>query len=350
MPARIEDYDFSLPGELIARYPAARRDESRMLVVDRQREKWTHAGFRDLFHWVDQDDVLVVNNTMVFPARLLGHKESGGKVEVLLHHLPEEEDNGASPRRARAKATLRGRRLRAGQTVIFGPDLWAEKISPADGESTLLFHSLSRPVCQAIMAYGEVPLPPYLRRSPEEVDRERYQTVFASRLGAVACPTAGLHFTEEMLAELSKKGISWATITLHVGPGTFLPVRQSDYTKHRLQPEYFELSPEAAAGLNKAKAEGKRLLAVGTTSVRVLEYCFSPQGFLPRQGWCDLYIYPGYRFQAVDRLLTNFHLPRSTLLLLVSAFAGRELIMAAYQDAIAQRYRFYSYGDAMLII
>ncbi len=185
---------------------------------------------------------------------------------------------------------------------------------------------------------------------PDEADRDNYQTVFAQQTGAVACPTAGLHFTGEVLQELAGKGIETVSITLHVGPGTFLPVRHADYTRHQMLPEYFELSETAAARLNQAKARGQRIVAVGSTSTRVLEHCASPQGFAAQQGWCDLFIYPGYQFQAVDRLLTNFHLPKSTLLLLVSAFAGRDLILRAYAEAVQEQYRFFSYGDCMLIL
>jgi S-adenosylmethionine:tRNA ribosyltransferase-isomerase len=205
-------------------------------------------------------------------------------------------------------------------------------------------------VREKIQEMGEVPLPPYLRRNPEASDRSRYQTMFARRPGAIACPTAGLHFTEEVLTELAKKGIETVAITLHVGPGTFTPVRVSDYTEHRLAPEYFIMSAGTAARLNQGRLQGKRITAVGTTSVRVLEYCLGPQGFMAQEGWCNLFIYPGYEFSAVDRLLTNFHLPRSTLLLLVSAFAGREPVMRAYEEAVKENYRFYSYGDCMLIL
>jgi S-adenosylmethionine:tRNA ribosyltransferase-isomerase len=201
-----------------------------------------------------------------------------------------------------------------------------------------------------VLKAGEVPLPPYIRRPADAADRERYQTMYAARPGAIAAPTAGLHFTESVTHRLSRRGVEVASLTLHVGLGTFSPVRHSDYRKHRLEAEYFELPEATAARLNQARALGKRLVAVGTTTTRVLEFCATPEGFSPQKGCCDLYIYPGYRFKAVDRLLTNFHLPRSTLLLLVSAFAGRDLVMAAYKEAIKERYRFYSYGDCMLII
>ena len=203
---------------------------------------------------------------------------------------------------------------------------------------------------QAVLARGEVPLPPYIRRAPGAADQERYQTVYAAHPGAVAAPTAGLHFTPEIMAALQNRGIERATLTLHVGPGTFQPVRTDDYTRHEMHPEYFILPQATAVQLNRARAAGQHLVAVGTTSARVLEYCANPTGFSARQGWCGLFIHPGYHFKAVNHLLTNFHLPRSTLLLLVAAFAGRDFILAAYDDAIKHRYRFYSYGDCMLIV
>ncbi|MBM4273223.1 MAG: tRNA preQ1(34) S-adenosylmethionine ribosyltransferase-isomerase QueA [Deltaproteobacteria bacterium] len=257
---------------------------------------------------------------------------------------------GCAPSAAKAEATYRGR-LKKGQVLKFGPTLEGEVVSlPQPGVAEVRFFSLNGDVRRAIEQAGEVPLPPYIRRGAAEEDRERYQTVYAARPGAIACPTAGLHFTEAMLANLAAKSIETVSVTLHVGPGTFKPVKHLDYTRHRMEPEYFELSEEAVARLNTAREQGKRLTAVGTTSVRVLEHCASPRGFIPQKGWCGLYIYPGYRFNAVDRMLTNFHLPRSTLLLLVCAFTGRDLILRAYEEAVREKYRFYSYGDCMLII
>ena len=221
---------------------------------------------------------------------------------------------------------------------------------PAPGVAEVHFSAAGGDAVAAVLAAGEVPLPPYIQRPAAASDRETYQTVFAAPAGAVACPTAGLHFTGSVLRDLEDRGVEIVRLTLHVGPGTFLPVRHADYTRHRMLPEYFELSESAAARLNAARAAGRRLVAVGTTSVRVLEHCASPRGFAAQQGWCDLFIHPGYEFKAVDRLVTNFHLPKSTLLLLVSAFAGRELILRAYEEAVRERYRFYSYGDCMLII
>jgi S-adenosylmethionine:tRNA ribosyltransferase-isomerase len=347
---RIEDYDYFLPPQLVAQYPLGERDASRLLVLRRGEGDIRHAGFRDLPQWLDENDVLVVNDTRVFPARLLGRKDSGGKVELLLHHLPEAETNGAVPRATRARATHRGR-LKVGQTLTFGAALTAAVLAlPQAGVAEVRFTAAGADALAAVLAAGQVPLPPYINRPAEARDLDTYQTVFAAPPGAVACPTAGLHFTGTVLQDLEARGVEIVRLTLHVGPGTFMPVRHADYTRHRMLPEYFELSEAAAARLNAAKAAGKRLVAVGTTSVRVIESCVSPQGFTAQQGWCDLYIHPGYRFKAVDRLLTNFHLPKSTLLLLVSAFAGRELIFRAYEEAVKERYRFYSYGDCMLII
>jgi S-adenosylmethionine:tRNA ribosyltransferase-isomerase len=378
MNTNLEDYNYFLPPELVAQYPLRERDASRLLILNRADGKIRHASFRDLPEYLDPKDLLVINDTRVFPARLHGAKASGGKIELLLHHLPDAEAEGIfgggkkcgtaapgcsragegacstspglSPHSARARATYRGH-LRVGQELVFGERLRAEVISlPQPGVAEVRFRSLNgSDPSQLVMEQGEVPLPPYIRRSPEERDREDYQTVYASRVGAIACPTAGLHFSDAVMADLARRGMETVSVTLHVGPGTFMPVREEDYTRHRLQPEYFELTAAAARRLNQARRQGQRLVAVGTTSVRVLEYCAGPQGFTPQSGWCDLFVFPGYHFQAVDRLLTNFHLPKSTLLLLVSAFAGRDLIMKAYEEAVKEKYRFYSYGDCMLI-
>ncbi len=344
---RIEDYNYHLPPELVAQNPLPQRDASRLLVLERATGALHHARFRELGRWLSKGDLLVVNDTRVFPARLHGVKESGGRVEFLLHHLPQPEGHGRGG--ARVRATHRGR-LRPGQVLRFGPGLQGEILAlPAAGVAEVRFQA-SGDALQAVLEQGEVPLPPYIQRPAGPGDKDSYQTVFARSPGAVACPTAGLHFTDAVVKDLARQGIETVTLTLHVGPGTFLPVRSKDYTQHRMLPEYFELSAATAARLNAAKARGQRIVAVGTTSTRVLEYCASPNGFAAQAGWCDLFIYPGYRFQAVDRLLTNFHLPKSTLLLLVSALASRDLILQAYGEAVQEQYRFYSYGDCMLIL
>ena len=354
MNASIADYDYFLPPELVAQHPRPERDASRLLVLNRAGGDIRHASFRDLPQYLAPNDLLVINDTRVFPARLHGSKTSGGKIELLLHHLPQPEGEdraGGGGQGPQARATHRGR-LQVGQELIFGERLRAEVVSlPQPGVAEVRFRSLNgSDPSQLVMEQGEVPLPPYIHRTPGEEDQERYQTVYASRVGAIACPTAGLHFTQAVMGDLARRGMETVSLTLHVGPGTFMPVRQEDYTKHRMEPEYFELSEAAANKLNQARNRGQRLVAVGTTSVRVLEYCIGPQGFTPQTGWCDLFVYPGYHFKAVDRLLTNFHLPKSTLLLLVSAFAGRDLIMKAYEEAVKEKYRFYSYGDCMLIL
>jgi S-adenosylmethionine:tRNA ribosyltransferase-isomerase len=347
----LADFDYHLPREFIAQHPTPCRTDSRLMVVDRAAQTWRHHTFADLPEILGPRDFLVLNNTQVFPARLLGRKASGGRVELLLHHLPEPVHDDTAPKTARVRASYRGHRLKVGQALSFGEGLVGEITALAGGGvAEVLFCTAKNDICRAISDQGQVPLPPYIRRAPEKPDQERYQTVYASHPGAIAAPTAGLHFTPELLEKLKARGVDTAFITLHVGPGTFLPVRTDDYTQHRMQPEYFLLPTETARRLNQARSNNLRLLAVGTTSVRVLEHCAGPRGFTPQEGWCGLYIYPGYQFQAVDRLLTNFHLPRSTLLLLVAAFAGRDLILAAYQDAIRHKYRFYSYGDCMLIV
>ncbi|MFZ2087110.1 MAG: tRNA preQ1(34) S-adenosylmethionine ribosyltransferase-isomerase QueA [Desulfobaccales bacterium] len=351
MSLTLAAFDYHLPPELIAQHPAPRREHSRLMVVDRAKRTLRHQTFAELPEILHPGDFLVLNDTRVFPARLHGRKATGGRVEILLHHLPEPLHQPLSPHKGRARVNYRGHRLKAGQVLRFDGNLEGEimRITGA-GVAEVLFQAAEGDLTQAILAQGEVPLPPYIRRTPETADQERYQTVYAAHPGAIAAPTAGLHFTPEILASLKTRGIDTASLTLHVGPGTFLPVRTIDYTAHQMLPEFFIMPAGSAQRLSQAKAAGKHLVAVGTTSVRVLEHCAGPEGFAPQEGWCGLYIYPGYQFQAVDHLLTNFHLPKSTLLLLVAAFAGKDLILDAYQEAIKHRYRFYSYGDCMLIL
>jgi len=350
MSLTLADFDYHLPPELIAQHPAPQRSDSRLMVVDRHSQSWRHHIFSELPEILQAHDFLVLNDTRVFPARLQGRKASGGRVELLLHHLPNPVSHD-TPNMATARASYRGHRLKAGQVLYFDTYLEGEiKAILGAGMAEVQFRTTKADVLQVILDRGEVPLPPYIRRVPEAQDQERYQTVYAAQPGAIAAPTAGLHFTPETMANLKNRNIETATLTLHVGPGTFLPVRTPDYTQHQMHPEYFLMPATTATRLNQARAAGKHLTAVGTTSVRVLEHCAGPQGFTPQEGWCSLYIYPGYHFRAVDHLLTNFHLPRSTLLLLTAAFAGRELILAAYEDAIHHHYRFYSYGDCMLIV
>lgn len=348
----LTDYDYDLPPELIAQQPAPRRDASRLLVLAGGKEGLADRNFPDFAALLSPGDLLVFNDTRVFPARLQGHKESGGRIELLLleypQPLPDEEGFGAWALLRSSKGPRPGLRLR------FGDDLQAVvREVGAGGKVRVQLQCGGGGLDPCLARYGRMPLPPYIRRDEEETaaDRQRYQTVYAAVTGAVAAPTAGLHFTEELLAAIAAGGVGQARVTLHVGYGTFAPVRVADIRDHAIHAEYFAISEENAERINRTRAAGGRIWAVGTTSVRALEAAADPDGLVrPGGGWCELYIYPGYRFRVVDNLLTNFHLPQSSLLFLVSALAGRERIMAAYAHAVARRYRFFSYGDAMAII
>jgi S-adenosylmethionine:tRNA ribosyltransferase-isomerase len=344
---RISDFDYQLPEELIAQQPAERRDASRMLIVDRAGQTWQDAEFNSLPDYLNASDVLVLNNTRVFPARLHGRRiPSGGAIELLL--LREIEPNlwQALARPAR--------RLQKGTRISFGKsELEARVIDLLDDGLRLVKFETGKSLESLIDQIGETPLPPYIKRTPggAEEDRERYQTIYASQRGAIAAPTAGLHFSPEVLARTKESGVSLAQITLHVGYGTFEPVRVNDVNQHAVAPEWFSIGEDAAQLINRARASGGRIVAVGTTTARALESATGAGGEIgARSGSTSLTIIPGYRFRAVDALLTNFHLPRSSLLILVSAFAGRELALAAYRHAVGDRYRFYSYGDCMLIL
>lgn len=351
MPS-ISDYNYELPAELIAQEPLVERDQARMLVLNRTDHSLTYSGFLHLSEWLNDQDVLVVNNTRVFRARLRGHKDSGGKLEALLLAPPRLRENGGRQYLAEATALCRSSKpLKIGQKLFFDSELTGEITSVApSGQISLLLQSPDRDLEQVLSEIGDIPLPPYIRRQVKKEDTQRYQTIFASQTGAVAAPTAGLHFTPSVFQKLAAKGVEIIYLTLHVGPGTFQPVRKDDYSRHCLLPEYFSLSEKSAAAINEARQAGKRITAVGTTSVRVLESRYQDGEVRAGEGYCGLFIHPGYQFKVVDRLLTNFHLPKSTLLLLVSAFAGREFVLQAYQAAIAEKYRFYSYGDCMLIL
>jgi S-adenosylmethionine:tRNA ribosyltransferase-isomerase len=344
---RVSDFDYDLPAELIAQHPLDERDASRMLIVDRATQTWRDSTFASLPDCLRANDVLVLNNTRVFPARLFGERSpSGGAVELLL--LREIEPNVWS---ALARPA---RRLRTGTQITFREtDLHAEVIaSLADGVRVLRLES-EKPLNALIDEIGRTPLPPYIKREGEQSssDGERYQTVYAKERGAIAAPTAGLHFTPRVLQEIAARGVRVAEITLHVGYGTFEPVRAEVISEHRVAPEWFSIGDEAAQIINRARAAGGRIIAVGTTTARALESSVRTDGQIEsRSGFADLTIVPGYRFRAVEAQLTNFHLPRSSLLMLVSAFAGRGLIIAAYEHAVRQRYRFYSFGDCMLIL
>lgn len=350
----ISDFDYELPEELIAQQPLAERDASRLLVLDRARQVWRDSSFSGLPAELREGDHLVVNNTRVFPARLVGQREpSGGQVELFLIEEREPQVWEALARPAR--------RLARGQWVSFGDGhLRAEIIDAGDGGRRIVRFDCAGDFDALLEEIGRVPLPPYIKRagagaaeiSLRTADRERYQTIYAERRGAIAAPTAGLHFTPRVLDALRARGISVTEITLHVGYGTFAPVRVDDLNEHTVAAEHYEITPEAAATLNEAQAKGERIIAVGTTTVRALESATDDlKGqLLPGARRATLTITPGYKFKIVDALVTNFHLPRSSLLVLVASFAGRELTLAAYRHAVAARYRFYSYGDCMLIV
>ena len=343
----LSDYEYELPAERIAQAPAGRRDRSRLLRLDRESGAVSHHRFEEVARLLQPGDLLVVNDTAVIPARLAGRKPSGGKVEVfLLDYTGGVRQDGRFACDCLVKAS---KPVRNGSLIHFGEG-WSGRVTGKAEEVCRIEFSGPADIDALLDRLGHVPLPPYIRRGDQPADRTSYQTVYAAVRGAVAAPTAGLHFTPRLLAEIRAQGVGVAAITLHVGYGTFAPVRAADIRRHRIHSERYRIGPEAAAAVNAAREEGRRVVAVGTTAVRTLEHAAGPQGRVQEgEGWCDLFIYPGYRFKAVGAMLTNFHLPQSTLLMLVAAFAGRETILAAYREAIAAEYHFYSYGDAMLI-
>ncbi len=339
-----DDFGFDLPEEQIAQHPSERRGESRLLAVDRQSGQISHRTFGDLVNLIPPGDTLVLNETRVFPARLLGRKSTGAAAEVLLLH-PLAEDP------ALWSALVRpGGKLRAGHKIEIGQELAVEIVEVLPGGERAVRLLTTLPIQVALDRYGSIPLPPYVRRSPTDADRERYQTVYARERGSVAAPTAGLHFTPELLERIESRRINIARLVLHVGVGTFRPVEAADPAEHSMHSEWYRITPEAAAMVNRTRATGNAVWAVGTTCVRSLETAAAADGTItPGEGWTDIFIRPPYQFRSVDRLVTNFHLPRSTLLMLVSAFAGYDLTMRSYLAAVADGYRFYSYGDAMVV-
>ncbi len=333
------DFHFDLPPELIANQPLPQRSASRLLVLDGGSGSIEDRSFVDLIELLRPQDLLVFNDTRVIPARLYGRKESGGRVEVLVERVLDERRALAHVRASKAPKPGARLLLEGGEAVVLA----------REDEYFLLEFPGETALLERLERYGHVPLPPYIKRADAALDRERYQTVFARRPGAIAAPTAGLHFDRELLQRIAAKGIEQAYVTLHVGAGTFLPMRVERIEEHRMHREYVEVDAEVCARIVAARARGGRVVAVGTTVVRALETAAQGGELAPFRGETDIFIYPGYRFRAVDALITNFHLPESTLLMLVSAFGGYEQTLRAYRHAVAQRYRFFSYGDAMFV-
>ena len=353
----LSSYHYDLPRELIALHPAEERSLSRLLVCHKKSGTLEHRSFQTLAEIIPAGDVLVINTTRVFPARFVGRKASGGAVEMLLLQFPRtwEKETANSPwQHTRVPCLLKAsKRPKPGQEIFFGEKIRAikEDETGPDGQTSvrLSVNAGNQTPAAVLEEAGSIPLPPYIQRNDTTEDRERYQTVYAAHTGSVAAPTAGLHFTPTLLQSLRNKGVTICDVTLHVGYGTFAPVRSEDIRRHTIHREHVSLPAESAALINQAKREGGKIWAVGTTTARALEFMAQNETARNEHRWCDLYIYPGYRFKVVDNLVTNFHLPGSSLLFLLAAFAGREQALTWYQEAIREKYRFYSYGDAMAV-
>ncbi len=346
----LNDYDYHLPSELIAFYPHNKRHKSKLMVIDRSKSLFFHKRFCEILDLISQYDMLILNDTKVFPARLFGKRPTGGRVEIALLNFPQETGDG----RASASALLRAsRHLRTGTRIYVGDGLEIEIGGNIDSKTRkiLLYYDPLCPLIDILRRYGHVPLPPYIKREDTPYDIERYQTVFAQNIGSVAAPTAGFHFSRSLLRQIQKKGTLIKYITLHVGYGTFSPVTQEDIRRHNIHPEWIEVKHDVIKEVLKRKKEGEgRVICVGTTSVRAIEYVFKNKLYDGYEGMCDLYIYPNFEFIATDAMITNFHLPKSSLLILVASFVGRRLVLNAYKEAIEKRYRFFSYGDSMIIL
>ncbi|MGY0375078.1 tRNA preQ1(34) S-adenosylmethionine ribosyltransferase-isomerase QueA [Clostridium sp. JNZ J1-5] len=339
---KVTDFDFYLPEELIAQHPLEKRDESRLMVVDRKSGKIQHKIFKNIIERLSDGDCLVLNNTRVLPARLIGEKEgTGGRMEFLLLKRIDKNlwETLVKP----------GKRAKIGSRFVFGGgELKAEVKEIGEEGSRVVEFQYDGIFEEVLDRLGQMPLPPYITEKLE--DKERYQTVYSKEVGSAAAPTAGLHFTEELLSKIKEKGVKIAFVTLHVGLGTFRPVKVENIEEHHMHSEYYTISKETVDMINSTKENGGRVIAVGTTSCRTLETIADNNGRLKEQsGWTDIFMYPGYKFKIVDALITNFHLPQSTLLMLVSAFSSREIIMNAYLEAVKERYRFFSFGDAMFL-
>jgi S-adenosylmethionine:tRNA ribosyltransferase-isomerase len=342
---QVKDFDYNLPDELIARYPSVERDASRLMVLDRGSESVSDTVFSKLKDYLRSGDLLVMNDTRVIPARIFGRKATGGKVEIFL----VRRDQGQQERWTCLLKSSKG--MREGQQIELNSGMTATICNRLEAGTMQIEFSGEQPFDSWLEQEGRMPLPPYLQREDDGVDRERYQTVYASTPGAVAAPTAGLHFTQELLNDIQAMGVEIARLTLHTGLGTFQPVRVERVQDHRIHTEFYSIPEKSAEAVSATRKRGGRVIAVGTTTARTLEYAALAGGLVRAgEGEADIFIYPGYDFKVVDALITNFHLPESTLIMLVSAFAGKDLVFDAYRQAVERRYRFYSYGDAMLVL
>ena len=341
------DFDYVLPEELIAQFPSEKRDESSLMVLDKQNKTVEHKKFFNIVDFLDKNDVLVLNNTRVSPARLFGKKSTGARIEIFL--LEKKTEN-------KWEVLIKpSKRVSAGTIIEFSEELKAKIIERLPNDKWLVEFIFEGIFNEILSKIGNIPLPPYIERqltdeAIKKLDFERYQTVYAQNPGSVAAPTAGLHFTEEILEKLRQKAVEVCYVTLNVGLGTFRPVKTENILDHKMDREFYEIPETTAEVINKAKAQGKNIVAVGTTTVRTLESAFQKNGEISEtSGWSQMFIYPGYKFNVTDKLITNFHLPKSTLLMLVSALAGKDFILEVYKEAIEKKYRFYSYGDCMFI-
>jgi S-adenosylmethionine:tRNA ribosyltransferase-isomerase len=344
MKMRIEEFNYTLPSSLIAQYPSNQRGESRLMVLHRSQGTIEHREFKDILDYFHPGDLLAMNNTRVLPARLIGKKETGGKCEILL--IPSW--NGT---KGAWEVLIKGaRKIKQGTRIQFGEGLYGEVKEAKDGKGKISFSGQGE-VMEILLKIGHMPLPPYIKREDEPLDKDRYQTIFAERDGSIAAPTAGLHLTHSLLQSLRDQGVETTWITLHIGTGTFVPVKVKNIEDHSMEAEWIEISEQTVKKIDETKQREGRVITVGTTSTKALESFSDTEGRVkPGKNLSSLFIYPPYHFRVIDGLITNFHLPKSTLIMLVSAFAGRDFLMKAYQEAIEKKYRFYSYGDAMLIL
>jgi S-adenosylmethionine:tRNA ribosyltransferase-isomerase len=341
---KIEEFDYPLPRSLIAQYPPPQRGQSRLMVVRQDSREIEHRAFQDIPDFLRAGDLLVTNNSRVLPVRLIGKNETGKRCEFLL--IPPR--NGIQ--RVWNALVKDSKKMKAGTRIQFGEDLYGIVEEVKGGKGKIRFPE-NIAITDCLQKIGHIPLPPYIKREDEPLDRERYQTIFAESDGSIACPTAGLHFTRDLVQSIRTRGVEMTSITLHVGIGTFAPVRTEQVEEHSMESEWIEVSDETKQAIEQTKQTGGRVIAVGTTTTRALESFVDPEGHIQSgSGLTSLFIHPPYRFRVIDGLITNFHLPKSTLVMLVSAWAGKDLLMKAYREAVEKKYRFYSYGDAMLIL